>query len=129
VDHAAVQRWLDRYVEAWRANEPGPIEELFSSDAQYRFHPADEPMYGRAAIAASWLDDPDEPGSWDAWYHPYAVEGSRAVAIGVSTYFDGVGLPARVFDNVFVLAFDDEGRCGSFTEWYRQRPEDQTPAP
>ena len=76
----------------------------------------------RDEIARSWLEEPDEPGSWDAWYEPFAVESGRGVATGVSTYFDAGGKPARVYDNVFVMEFDKDGRCASFIEWFRQRP-------
>ena len=44
------------------------------------------------------------------------------VATGVSTYFDAGGKPDRVYDNVFVMEFDKDGRCASFIEWFRQRP-------
>jgi len=37
---ANVQTWLDAYVEAWRT-------------------------YDRDAIVASWLEERDEPGSWE----------------------------------------------------------------
>ena len=124
MDHPALQRWLDGYVAAWRSNDAAAIGELFSADAEYRYHPADEPVFGRDAIVASWLAEPDEPGSWNAWYEPFAVEGSHAVAIGVSTYFDSEGRPDRVFDNVFVLAFDGRSRCEAFTEWFRERAKD-----
>ena len=122
MDRPTLQRWLDDYVAAWRSNDAAAIGELFTADAEYRYHPADEPVFGRDAIVASWLEEPDEPGTWDAWYEPFAVEGARGVATGVSTYFDPDGSPDRVYDNVFVLEFDDEGRCTSFTEWFRQRP-------
>ena len=39
-----------------------------------------------------------------------------------STYFDADGTPVRVYDNVFVMEFDEQGRCTAFTEWFRQRP-------
>ncbi|HVF08181.1 MAG TPA: nuclear transport factor 2 family protein [Actinomycetota bacterium] len=123
MDRPTLQRWLDDYVEAWRSNDAPAIGELFSADAEYRYHPADEPVFGRDAIIASWLAEPDEPGTWDAWYEPFAVEGERGVATGVSTYFDADGKPDRVYDNVFVTEFDKEGRCRVFTEWFRQRPE------
>jgi hypothetical protein len=70
----------------------------------------------------SWLDDPDEPGSFDASYECFAADGDAAVAIGTSTYFDGHGEVDRVYDNVFVLRFDAVGRCSDFTEWYVKRP-------
>jgi ketosteroid isomerase-like protein len=122
MDRPTLQRWLDAYVAAWRSNDSAAIGELFAADAEYRYHPADEPVRGREAIVASWLDDPDEPGTWDAWYEPFAVEGDRGVAIGVSTYFDSDRKPVRVYDNAFAMEFDKDGRCTSFTEWFRQRP-------
>jgi hypothetical protein len=121
VDRQGVGRWLERYVEAWRRNEREAIEDLFTSDASYRYRPAEEPLRGREAIAASWLSGADEPGTWDAWYEPYAVEGDAAVAVGVSSYFGKDGKPERVFDNVFVLRFDSEGRCAEFREWFMER--------
>ena len=117
-----VTGWLERYVAAWKSGDRGEIEALFSDDASYRYHPYDEPLVGPAAIADSWLEDPDEPGSFDARYACYAADGDAAVAIGTSTYFGSVGGVDRVYDNVFALRFDAEGRCSDFTEWYVKRP-------
>jgi SnoaL-like domain len=122
MDRRTLQRWLDDYVAAWRSNDAAAIGRLFTTDAEYRYHPADEPVFGRDAIVESWLSEPDEPGSWDAWYEPFSVEDDRGVATGVSTYFGPDGAPARVYDNAFLMSFDDEGLCRTFTEWFRQRP-------
>jgi hypothetical protein len=127
---AAVGEWLDRYMEAWLTYEPGAIAALFSEDAEYRYHPADEPIVGRDAIVRSWLQPDgdasgrDEPGTYDARYEPWAVEGDRAVAVGRSTYWtDATQTTVRAeYDNCFLLVFDAEGRCRSFTEFYRKRP-------
>ena len=52
-------------------------------------------------------------------YTCYAVDGDRAAAVGTSTYpHEG-----RVYDNVFLLRFDGDGRCREFTEWYVKRPD------
>jgi ketosteroid isomerase-like protein len=117
-----VSGWLERYVAGWKSGDRDEIEALFSDDARYRYHPYDEPLVGRAAIADSWLDDPDTPGSFDASYECFAVDGETAVAIGTSTYFDTDGELDRVYDNVFALRFDAGGRCSDFTEWYMKRP-------
>jgi hypothetical protein len=129
--HADVQAWLDRYVAAWQSYDPAAIGDLFSPDARYRYHPTDEPIVGRAAIVASWIDaEPgspasgrDEPGTYAAAYEPYAVDGARAVAIGSSRYWTDASRSAEraVYDNCFLLDFDDAGRCRSFTEFFRQR--------
>lgn len=117
-----VNRWLERYVAAWRSYERAEIEALFSADARYRYHPWDEPLVGAAAIAESWLEDQDDPARWDATYECYAADGDAAVATGSSTYLDGSGAVDEIYDNVYLLRFDGDGRCAEFTEWFMQRP-------
>jgi ketosteroid isomerase-like protein len=109
-----VQAWLDAYVEAWHSYDRDAIAELFSPDATYRYHPYDEPEHGRDTIVEGWLEDPDEPGSWEARYEPLLIEGDRAVATG-ETFYRHTG---RRFSNLFVLRFDVDGRCADFVEWY-----------
>lgn len=99
------QRWLQKYVE-------------------YRYHPYDEPLRGRDAIVASWLEEGswDEPGTWDAHYDVLVADGNVVVATGTSTYLTQGGEIDRVYYNNFVLEFDDDQRCKSFTEYYMQEP-------
>jgi ketosteroid isomerase-like protein len=118
-----VQAWLDRYLEAWRANERGPIEALFTDDAVYSYRPWDSDemtLTGRDAIVTGWLEDQDEPGSWEAHYEPYAVEGDRAVAVGWSRYAATADHPERTFHNAYLLRFASDGRCASFHEFYME---------
>ena len=112
-----VQSWLDAYVAAWHANDHATILELFTDDASYRYHPYDEPLRGSAAIAADWLEEPDEPGTWEARYETLLLDGDRAVATGETRYSDG-----QTFSNLFVLEFAADGRCASFTEWFMEQP-------
>lgn len=130
MDHASAQAWLDRYVSAWLSYDPDEIAALFTDDVAYRYHPHDEPVMGRDAVVASWLGEPgsgdassrDEPGTYQAAYTPVAVAGDVVVATGISTYFASPGGPVdRVYDNCFVMRFDDAGRCREFTEYYIQR--------
>ncbi|HEX5671239.1 MAG TPA: nuclear transport factor 2 family protein [Acidimicrobiia bacterium] len=122
MDRAGAQRWLDRYVEAWRANDRDLIGDLFSEDISYRYHPYDEPVVGRSKIVDSWLESPDEPDSWEAAYVPYALEGDRLVAIGKSRYDATDKHPARTYHNAFLIEFDSEGRCREFTEYFLREP-------
>ena len=130
MDKLAARAWLDRYVAAWMSYEPGAIGDLFSEDVSYRYHPYDDPVLGRAAVVASWLgesgsDDAstrDDPGTYEATYSPVAVDGDVVVATGRSSYREHRGGPVvRVFENCFVMRFDDAGRCREFTEYYIQR--------
>ncbi|MGH2444504.1 MAG: nuclear transport factor 2 family protein [Candidatus Limnocylindria bacterium] len=117
-----VQAWLDRYIEAWRLNQRELVEALFTEDATYRWRPyggEDRRAQGLVAIVDGWLDQGDEPGSWEAEYEPYAVDGDRAAAAtGYSRYFASADEPERTYHNVFLLRFADDGRCSEFTEYY-----------
>ena len=125
-----VQRWLDRYVEAWLTYDPALIGDLFSEGAEYRYHPADEPLAGRDAIVDSWIapegsaSGRDEPGTYAGKYEAWAADGGRAVAVGWSRYWtDATRTTERiVYDNCYLLEFDADGRCRSFTEFFRERP-------
>jgi ketosteroid isomerase-like protein len=125
VDEAGFKSWLDRYVEAWRTYDAEAIGDLFSPDAEYRWHPwdgAEDAAIGRDAIVAAWLEDRDEPGSWTAEYRPWLVAGDRAVAVGESRYLDAGGSQVeREYHNVFLCRFDEDGRCREFTELFMQR--------
>jgi ketosteroid isomerase-like protein len=123
LDRGWVARWLASYVAAWKSGDRGEILDLFDEDARYRYHPWDEPLAGREAVADSWLEEPDPPGSFDARYECFAVDGDAAVAVGESTYRNPDGTVARVYDNVFLLRFNAEGRCSEFTELYMKRPD------
>lgn len=121
--HEAVAAWLDAYIHAWQSNDPQAIADLFAEDAAYFNSPYSEPIRGRDAIVASWLDEPDAPGTFGAEYTPLAVDGDLAVAHGRSRYFEADGTTPRAeFDNIFVLRFDADGRCAEYREWYMHRP-------
>lgn len=122
---AQVQDWLDRYVAAWRANQPDPIRALFGANATYRYHPYDDEevtLHGVDEIVAGWLEAPDDPASWEARYEPFAIEGERAVAIGRSDYRPAGDRQARTYWNCFLLRFDADGRCTEFTEYFMLQP-------
>ena len=77
--HDAVQRWIDAYVNAWRTYDPAAIGALFAEKATYAYHPYDrgeEVVQGREAIVADWLEERDEPGTWEASYRPWWSRGS-----------------------------------------------------
>ena len=125
---ADVQRWLDRYVAAWMNYDPLAIGELFTSNAEYRYHPWDAPVMGRDEIVKDWLSpagdatNRDMPGTVQGHYSCYAVDNDRAVAIGDTIYRDTPdGPPIRSYENVWLMEFEPDGRCRSFIEYYMKR--------
>lgn len=132
VDRSRVERWLDAYVDAWKSYDTSTIADLFTHDAEYRWHPwdaGDDVARGREQIVAGWLseDARDPEGTYDAHYEPVAVDGSVAVAVGTSSYYTDSTRSKldRMYHNCFLLEFDDEGQCRRFTEWFMQTPPGQ----
>jgi SnoaL-like domain len=125
-----VQAWLDRYVACWQSYGEDGIAELFSEDAEYRYQPWADPIRGRAAIVKDWIapnGDPsrrEAPGTFSAAYTPYAVDNDVAVATGTTTYWKDVTRTevVRAYHNIFLLAFDADAKCRSFTEFYMALP-------
>lgn len=122
MERAEVARWLAAYVAAWKEYDRDKIAALFADDARYRYHPWDEELIGSRAIAESWFEEVDPPGTFDAAYEPYSVDGARAVAIGSSTYTNADGTIRAIYDNCFLLRFADDGRCAELTEFFMERP-------
>jgi len=123
LDRAMVSAWLDAYVQAWKTYDRDAIGALFSENAVYYYTPYYEALHGREAIVNSWLQERDVAGTYDAHYEPVVIEGDRAVTNGRSRYFEqGSHKLKAEWDNVFILRFDEQGRCKEYREWYMQRP-------
>ena len=127
LDKTSVTTWLQAYVQAWKSYDEKAIGELFSEDAIYSDHPYHEPILGREAIVEFWIKDRDPQGTYDGHYELILMEGDRAVTHGRSFYYeeDGKTLITE-FDNIFILRFDEQGRCAEYSEWYMERPKEDT---
>ena len=114
--------WLDRYIAAWRSNEPDEIGDLFSEDVVYSQNGGQTSITGREAVVQDWLESAYEPDSpWEASYEPLAIEDQVHVAVGSTRYFREHGV-REDFTNIFVCRFDDEARCSDLREWWMLAP-------
>lgn len=118
-DRAAAEDWLRRYVVAWDSNRPDDIRGLFTEDAVYRAWPGDpQPWVGHDGIVAGWLAHADEPDDHEFEWSMLAVDGDVAIARCVTTYLES---PPVVYDNLFVVRLEDDGRATEFTDWVIRR--------
>jgi hypothetical protein len=116
-DLGRVTTWVGGYVLAWNSNDPADIGALFAEDADYYTEPYARPWHGRQQIVERWLARKDEPGAATFDWHPVAMTGEVAVVQGITVYSD------RTFSNLWVIRFDDDGRCREFTEWWMEHPD------
>ena len=114
-DYAA---WVERYVGAWRSNDPDEIGGLFSEDASYSHTAYAEPWRGRDEIVAEWLARKDEPGHWTFRWEVVGAIGDIGFVRGVTEYpTDG-----EEYHNLWEISLDSSGRCTRFVEWWMLRP-------
>ena len=115
MDHAAVRAWIDRYEEVWRTAGTAGLSTLFTPDVTYLPSPWATPVSGGDRLAEFWDDEregADEVFTMQS--EIVAVDGDTAV-VRVAVDYDE---PASGrWRDLWVLRFDDDGRCRAFEEW------------
>lgn len=112
---ADVQSWVAAYEAAWRTPGTDNLKSLFAEGARYLHSPYAEPIVGLPAIAEMWeaeREGPDEMFTLET--EVVAVDRDTAVVRARVLY----GNPVRQeYTDLWLVEFDDEGRCISFEEW------------
>jgi SnoaL-like domain len=115
VNRADVEAWVVEYERLWRTAGTDDLDRVFTPDASYLASPWAEPVRGLDSIAEFWdaeRDGPDEEFTMSS--EVVAVDGSIAV---VRVAVDYGGSNRSQWRDLWVLAFDGDGRCTSFEEW------------
>ena len=113
-NRAAVETWVRGYERLWRTAGTEGLAELFSADASYLTSPWASPVVGLPALAEFWEDGRDGPDeSFTMTSEVLAVDGPTAV-VRVSVEYDA---PDGRWRDLWLLTFDDGGRCVAFEEW------------
>jgi ketosteroid isomerase-like protein len=114
VDRVALEAWIEHYERAWRSPGTTLLAELFAPEATYSMAPFEEPHRGLAAIERLWeaeRDGPDEEFTLET--EIVAVEGDTGVVRAEAVY----AAPPRHYRDLWIMRFDEHGRCLAFEEW------------
>jgi hypothetical protein len=114
-DRSHVLGWVEAYERAWRTTGTDHLSELFAPDVSYRPSPWREPIRGLDDLARFWdgaREGADEPFTMHS--EIVAVDGSAAVVRIAVEYGDQ---SAGRWRDLWVVMFDDDGRCRAFEEW------------
>lgn len=103
--------WVDRYITAWRTNDPGDIAGLFTEDAEYHETPYETDWIGRLEIVDGWQSRWDwQQDGWTFDWQLVSLEGATAVITGIGRY-----TALGTFDNSWTVRFRTAELCESFT--------------
>lgn len=118
---AALEAWLARYGDAWESRDADKAAALFTPEATYHEMPFDAPIEGAAKIREYWARVTADQRDVDFSARPIMVDGDAGVAEW-SARFRTASTGATIeLNGVFVLEFDDAGRCTSLREWWHVR--------
>jgi ketosteroid isomerase-like protein len=115
------ERFVQGYLNAWQTVDLDAVRALFAPDAVYKGRAYDtEPDLGVDAIVQMWDEERDEPGTWTYEGGVVEMETTDAAAIrGVTSYTQGP--KTGVYDNLWLVRFDGEGRVTEFWDWWVER--------
>ena len=120
-------QWLEMYGKASKENDPQASADLFAADARYYETPFDEPMVGRDAIYRYWNEGAQTLKDKESTHEILAVNDHLGIARW-QTKFTSISSGERLaLDCVFLVEFDDDGKCRVFREWWHIKTLDADP--
>jgi hypothetical protein len=120
MDRAVIEDWLERYRRAWETDDRADIEALFADDVRYHTTPSRPPLTGLDEVVLYWTSQEESAIPWTFEPEPLAQEGDLYVVRAVTTYPEGTrdAAGAEVFDNLWLIRLDADGRCREFVEYF-----------
>ena len=114
--------WLARYRRAWETGDPDAVVQLFTPDATYVETPFSEPMCGRAAIRAYWIEGArDGQRGVKFAAQPVALVDGTGYARWQARFTRVSGGAAVELDGMLAAGLAADGLCREFREWWHRR--------
>jgi hypothetical protein len=120
-------RWMDAYGRASVENDAKASVELFSPGAKYYETPFDEPMVGRKAIYQYWLTGATTLKDKESTYEILSVRDNTGIARWKSKFTDIKSGRRFALDCLFLVEFDEDGKCSVFSEWWHLKADGFVP--
>ena len=110
--------WLESYGRASQENDAKASSELFASDARYYETPFAEPIVGRQAIYHYWLKGARTLKDKESTFEVLSVKDRLGIARWRSQFTAIQSGKRLALDCLFLVAFDEDGLCSEFREWW-----------
>ncbi|HEX7081354.1 MAG TPA: nuclear transport factor 2 family protein [Gammaproteobacteria bacterium] len=116
-----LERWLARYGEAWETRDADAAARLFARDALYFETPFADPFRGPEGVRSYWSSVTKDQREIRFESKVVGVLGRTGVARWSAKFKLASTGAAAELNGIFLLEFDDAGRCTSLREWWHAR--------
>ncbi len=121
---SALAAWLVAYGDAWESTDSEKAAALFAEDSSYQVTPYEQPHIGRNAIREYWASVTADQSNVQFEFQTLGITGNTGIAHW-SAEFDVVSAGIHIsLDGIFILAFDESGKCQRLREWWHSETRD-----
>ena len=117
-----LDRWLDTYGRAWERLDLDAFVGCFALDAVYQWGPWSEPLRGHDEIREKTAQAFSHQDDIHFGHEPLAITPDGR---GIARWWVSMDVPAEGTveedEGIFLVTFDEEGRCTEFREWWNSR--------
>jgi ketosteroid isomerase-like protein len=117
-----VADWLAAYGRAWETRDADAASALFARDAEYFETPYSEPFVGPEGVRNYWAKVTADQRDIEFESQIVGTADRTSAATWRATFTLASSGAFVELDGVFLLEFDDEGRCTKLREWWHARP-------
>ena len=110
--------WLAAYIACQEQGNPEVIRHLWASDGVYWWGPFNQPRYGVDAVYEHHRHALSHQRDWRCQYTVLGVADGQGMARFRLTLNDDLPGEPNVYDGVFLVRLNAEGKCTLFEEWY-----------
>lgn len=116
--------WLDAYGEAWESRDANSAAAIFSEDSSYRVTPYEEPHVGPEGVRQYWAGVTENQRNVQFEHQPLSINGNTGIAHWSANFDVEPGGTHIELDGIFVLDFDENGKCRRLREWWHLRSQE-----
>jgi len=121
---AELSAWLDAYGEAWESRDADKAANLFAADSTYQVTPYEETHKGQDGVRQYWEGVTASQRNVVFEYRTLSVTGNTGIAHWSASFDVEPGDVHLELDGIFVLEFDEDGKCTRLREWWHLRSPD-----
>ncbi len=113
-----LSNWLEAYGEAWESRDADAAANIFSEDATYQVTPYEEPHVGQDGVRDYWAGVTESQRDVQFEHQAISVTGNTGIAHWSATFEVAPDGTTLELDGIFVLEFDEDGKCQRLREWW-----------